>query len=124
MTLRFHIHSKLKRAKALALVNSGATENFMSLQYAKYLQLPIKRLKKQRRLFNVDGTPNKSGNLQFYTDLAVQTGTQKTHLRFFLTDLGENKAILGYPWFSAVQPKIDWRKGWIDHSQQIGRAHV
>jgi len=25
--------------------------------------------------------------------------------------------ILGYPWFAAVQPKIDWRRGWIDHTQ-------
>jgi hypothetical protein len=38
-------------------------------------------------------------------------------MRFFLTDLGEHKIILGYPWFVAKQPKIDWAKGWIDHSQ-------
>jgi len=42
MTLRFFIHSKLKRAEAIALIDSGATENFMNLEYAKYLQLPIK----------------------------------------------------------------------------------
>jgi hypothetical protein len=32
-------------------------------------------------------------------------------------NLGENKAILGYPWFAAMQPQIDWRRGWINHSQ-------
>jgi len=32
-------------------------------------------------------------------------------------DLGENKVILGYPWFVAMQPKIDWAKGWIAHNQ-------
>jgi hypothetical protein len=25
--------------------------------------------------------------------------------------------ILGYPWFATAQPKIDWARGWIDHSQ-------
>ena len=25
--------------------------------------------------------------------------------------------ILGYPWFTVTQPRIDWKKGWIDHSQ-------
>jgi Reverse transcriptase (RNA-dependent DNA polymerase) len=25
--------------------------------------------------------------------------------------------ILGYPWFTAFQPKIDWKQGWIDHGQ-------
>jgi hypothetical protein len=117
MTLRFYAHSKSKRAEALALIDSGATKNFMSLQYAKYLQLPIKRLAERRRLFNVDRTPNKSGDLEYYMDLEVRTGMQRTNLWFFLSDLGDNKAILGYPWFAAVQPKIDWLRGWLDHSQ-------
>ena len=117
MTICFFIHSKSKRAKSLALIDSGATENFISLEYTKYLHLPIKHLAQPRKLFNVDKTPNKAGDLQYYTDLKVQTGTQRTNLQFFLTNLGENKAILGYPWFAAVQPKIDWKRGWIDHSQ-------
>jgi hypothetical protein len=117
MTIQTYVHSKSKRAELVALVDSGATENFMNLQYAEYLQLPIKRLPEPRRLLNVDGTPNKSGTLQFYTDLNVQTGTQHTTLRFFLSELEDNKAILGYPWFAAVQPRIDWKRGWIDHAQ-------
>jgi len=117
MTLRFFIHSKSKRAEAIALIDSGAAENFMNLGYTKYLQLPIKRLEEPWNLFNVDGTTNKSRSLQFYTNLQVQTGSQRANLRFFLTDLGDNKAILGYPWFATVQPHIDWKKGWVDHSQ-------
>ena len=117
MTMRFFIHSIAKRAEALTLVNSGATENFISLPYAQWLKLPIKRLAQPRKLYNVNGTQNKSGELQFYTNLSVQTGTNHTLLCFFLTNLGEQKAIFGYPWFTAVQPKIDWRRGWIDHTQ-------
>ena len=71
MTIRFFVHSVAKRAKGIALVDSGATKNFMNLTYAKWLRLPIKRLPEPRKLFNVDGTENKSGRLQFYTDLDV-----------------------------------------------------
>jgi hypothetical protein len=117
MTIRFFVHSIAKRAELIALVDSGATENFMNLTYAKWLRLPIKKMDQPRKLFNVDGTKNKSGELQYYTDLQVRTGTSTTSLRFFLSDLGEHKAILGYPWFAATQPKIDWKKGWIDHTQ-------
>ena len=117
MTLRFFVHSIAKRAKAIALVNSGATENFMNLTYAKWLQLPIKQMDEPRKLLNVDGTENKSRELRFYTDLQVQTGTNYTNLQFYLTKLGEQKAILGYPWFAVAQPKIDWKRGWIDHTQ-------
>jgi hypothetical protein len=117
MTVRFFIHTKSKRAKALALVDSGATENFMNLNYARYLHLPIQQLAIPQKLYNVDGTSNQSGDLLYYTDLAVQTGDKRVNLRFFLSNLGENKAILGYPWFAAMQLQIDWRRGWIDHSQ-------
>ncbi len=44
-------------------------------------------------------------------------GANHTNLCFYLTELGEQKAILGYPWFATAQPKIDWKQGWIDHTQ-------
>ena len=89
----------------------------MNLSYAKWLRLPIKQLERTRKLFNADGTENKSGELKYYTDLNVRTGHQTTFLRFFLTDLGDHKVILGYSWFAAIQPNIDWKRGWIDHTQ-------
>jgi hypothetical protein len=52
----------------------GATENFMNLTYAKWLKLPIQQLPQLRKIFNVDRTTNKSGDLQYYTNLKVQTG--------------------------------------------------
>ena len=36
-------------------------------------------------------------------------------MRFFLTHLGGNPIILGYPWFMAMEPCITWLKGWIDY---------
>jgi hypothetical protein len=60
---------------------------------------------------------NKAGELCYYTDLETRTGTTTTKLQFFLSDLGEHKVILGYLWFTAVQPNIDWKRGWIDHAQ-------
>ncbi len=46
----------------------------MNLTYAKWLQLPIKQMDEPRKLLNVDGTENRSGELRYYTDLWVQTG--------------------------------------------------
>jgi hypothetical protein len=74
MTVRFFMHTKSKRAEALALVDSGATENFMNLDYARYLHLPIQQLPIPRKLYNVDSTSNQSSDLLYYTDLSVQTG--------------------------------------------------
>ena len=106
MTVCFHVHSITKRAEAIALVDSGATENFMNLSYTRWLKLPIQALQQPRKIFNVDGTTNKSGELKYFTDLEVQTGPNWSKLQFFLTDLGENKAILGYSWFAAVLSRL------------------
>src|ERR1700742_5297184 len=38
-------------------------------------------------------------------------------MQFMLSDLGDQNCILGYPWFAAMQPCIDWARGWLDHDQ-------
>ncbi len=38
-------------------------------------------------------------------------------LRYFLSDLGDSRVILGYLWFTTTQPKINWARGWIAHDQ-------
>lgn len=111
MTVQLYLHSANKQAKTSALVDSGATKNFLNLAYARWLKLPIKQLAQPRKLFNVDRSLNKAGELQFYTNLSTWIGSNQTKLQFFLTELGEHKVILGYPWFTAVQPKIDWCQG-------------
>ncbi len=69
MTVRVFIHSTAKRAETI--LDSGATENFLNLEYAKWLRLPIKKMTQPRKLFNIDRTENKAGQLQYYTDLAT-----------------------------------------------------
>ena len=65
----------------------------------------------------MDGTENKSGALCYYTDLQFKTGTQTINQRFYLLDLRDHKAIFGYLWTTAFQPRVDWKKGWINISQ-------
>jgi hypothetical protein len=117
MMLRIFIHSRSKRAKTVTLLDSGATENFMNIKYAQKMKLPIQQLTEERRLFNVNGMQNKAGSLKYFTDVTTRMGEKSTRLQYFLTDLGENQVILGYPWFASAQPWIDWVKGWIDYTQ-------
>jgi len=41
MTLCIFVHSRSKRAETVALLDSGATENFINISYAQKLNLPI-----------------------------------------------------------------------------------
>jgi hypothetical protein len=98
-------------------VDCSATENFIDTDHAYALRLPLTRLKNLREVFNVDKTPNRQGPITHYTDAAVRTGGRTRTMRFFLMHLGRNPLILGYPWFSEMEPQITWSKGWIDYNQ-------
>ena len=117
MQLHVFIHLTHKWDEAAALLDSGATENFIQELYAQQLKLPIKCLLYTRPVYNINGTLNKNGHIHSYTNLEMQTGQQRTKLCFFLTDIGNQKLILGYPWFAAMQPNIDWAWGWIEAEQ-------
>ena len=117
MSIKVYVNTSNKRAETAALLDSGATENFITTHYANWLRLPIKQLLRARKVCNVNGTSNKQGDITHFTDLEVQTGAKRVKMQFFLTDLGEQKVILGYPWFAAMQPKVDWARAWIDYEQ-------
>ena len=77
MTIKAYIHMASKRAEVESLLDSGATENFISEDMAYQMRLPITRLHQPRPLFNIDGTKNRKGDITRYTDLEVQTGQKK-----------------------------------------------
>ena len=108
MTLKVFLHSRDQRAETNALLDSGATENFIHPNYARQKRLPVKLLPHPRKIVNVDGTSNAAGEIKHYVDLEMTQGAKKVQLRFFITDIGERDVILGYPWFAAIQPNIDW----------------
>ena len=56
----------------------------------------------------VDGTHNSAGEIKHYVDLEMTQGSKQVNLQFFLTNIGKHEIILGYPWFTAIQPNINW----------------
>ena len=132
MSLWLYLHTRNERAETSALLDSGATENFIHLDYAWRKWLTVKQLVTPRKIVNVDKTPNTKGEICYYVDLDMNHGTTKVCLHFFLTDIGDWDIILGYPWFAAVQPNIDWARGWIAteqlpvilQTQDANKAHL
>src|SRR6266403_3907436 len=122
MTVHVFIHLNAKRAKTTSLLDSGMTENFLNLNYAKWLCLPIRKMSHPQKLFDVDGMENKAGQLQYYTDLAIHTRSTFTNMCFFLTELGEHKAILGLQQYNQ---KLTGRgDGLIKHNYPLFLKHL
>jgi hypothetical protein len=59
----------------------------------------------------VDGTENQGGIIDKSCVLRVRRGERQLAQRFYVTNLGQDHIILGYPWLREFNPEIDWRKG-------------
>jgi hypothetical protein len=70
-------------------------------------------LDKPVKAYNVDRTGNKRGTINAYVNLEFSLGEQKFKKWFYVTGLGKQKIILGFPWLHKYNPIIDWKKGEI-----------
>src|SRR5580693_3645041 len=111
MKLSVPVQTARITAEQTALLDSGATENFISHRTWRALGIGRQQLDKSIPVHNVDGTKNHLGNIRHYCWLRVIHNGQEKLQRFFLTDLGQDRIILGYPFLREFNPSIDWREG-------------
>jgi hypothetical protein len=114
MRIPVSIRTSYFMADKRALVDSGATDNFMHPNFATKMGLGMKELPSPRKIFNIDNTTNKSGKITHYLDLDVYTKGIHREMRFLITDIGSEDILLGYPWLASFEPKFSWRHAVID----------
>jgi hypothetical protein len=103
-------------ANIKALVDSGATDNFIHPNFVKRMGLGQREFDKPKNIYNIDDTTNKSGQITHYISLAVTTAGRTQEMRFLITDIGREDVLLGYPWLSTYKPRFSWKHSTIDES--------
>ena len=111
MKLTVPVYTAHAMAKQTALLDSGATENFISHRTWEKLGIGKKALEHPIIVYNVDGTRNKKGEVTHYCWLQVKHGGQEKLQQFFLMSLGGDRMILGYPFLREFDPPLNWAKG-------------
>src|SRR6266702_2668252 len=105
-------------AEREVLIDSGATDNFISKNLLHRLKIGYLPVETPIKIWNVDGTHNQDGAISHFTDLQVRTGDETKTLRFLITNLGRDEVILGYPWLTAFEPVIHWKDTTLDKECQ------
>jgi hypothetical protein len=93
------LHTGSKRAMKKALLNTGATKNFIHPCVVKQLSLRTKKLTKPRKVKNMDGTLNQSGEITDAVTLIITYNGKPTQHLFFIANIASDDLILGYPFF-------------------------
>lgn len=89
------------------MLDSGATELFVSKRYAECAKLPLQCLQQDLSLHNIDGSDNKAGVITYFTRLRLQVRQHDKEWDFLITDLGLESIILELPWLHEVNLQID-----------------
>ena len=111
MKLTVPVYTARAMAEQTALLDSGATKNFISHRTWEKLGIGKKALEHPIIVYNVNGTRNKRGEVTHYCWLQVKHGGQEKLQQFFLTSLGGDRIILGYPFLREFNPPVNWVKG-------------
>ena len=114
LNIKVNFERTRETATASALIDSGATENFIDVQTAERWGLPRKTLPRPRPIVNVNGMENKAGMVTEACILEVLHNNKQHLQRFYVMDLGFDRVLLGYPWLSTFSPQIDWKTGQVE----------
>ena len=69
MKVPIALHTRYNMADIKALVDLGATDNFVSTHFLKEMGIKTRPLDKPKRIYNIDDTANKAGRITDYVIL-------------------------------------------------------
>jgi len=107
-TKRIDIHEE---RTVKSLLNSGATEMFVSRSLAEKGGYRLIKLKQLIQVRNVDGTSNSRGTITHEVEVNMFYKGHVERVQMDVYELGKTDIILGMPWLVAHNPEIDWEKG-------------
>lgn len=90
-------------SEAKGIIDSGASQNFLNIQLARELGLDLSV--NTHRVLLANGS---QADIPFSAVAEVTWGGRQERIEFLVGKLGP-QAVLGLPWLSTFDPRIDWR---------------
>jgi len=113
MTIPIKISGKTEKENVdtPGLLDSKAGGKFIDQNYTRKSGFKIQQLEQPLKAFNVDGMENKRGTIKSFMDLDLTIFGKRRNTQLFVTRLGKQKIILGFPWLNEHNPEINWKTG-------------
>uniref|UniRef100_A0A0W0FLQ0 Pro-pol protein n=1 Tax=Moniliophthora roreri TaxID=221103 RepID=A0A0W0FLQ0_MONRR len=109
--LQYKVGTKIIETKAL--LDSGARGRFISSTLARSLGRKWIQLPEKIKVFNVDGTANKTAWITHVVELEFNIAGKECRENFMISGIGDEEMILGLPWLRYHNPAINWETGEI-----------
>jgi predicted aspartyl protease len=97
--------------RTTAMVDCGATENFIDKKYAEQVGIPLDKKKIPRTVLAVDGREVASGPVTHDITVELAINNHRETIKLHCITIGNLPIIVGLPWLKKHNPKINWREG-------------
>jgi hypothetical protein len=101
-----------------AMIDCGATENFIDREYARQNWIPLSQKAVPRQCLAVDGTEVLGGPITHEALLDVTINNHEETVRLQCITIGNSSIILGLPWLRKHNPTIDWKENRVSFSSE------
>ena len=96
-----------------AMIDSGASENFIDREYAQANQIPLQRKAVSRTVLTVDGSEVIGGPVTHNTLVDLDINNHYENIRLHCITIGNTPIILGLPWLKLHDPDIRWKNNQV-----------
>jgi hypothetical protein len=101
------LNIKILSQSTKAIINSGATGNFILPEYKEKLRIPGQIKTEPVPIMGLNGELFKEKLDQETGDLTININNHEEMINFNIIKLGKYKIMLGIPWLSKHNPEID-----------------
>ena len=103
----------MEEASTEAMVDTGATRDFVDQDSADRAKLPTRKLSQPIPVYNVDGTLNEAGSIRKVVDMIMTYDSHSERILLAITRLGKQSMILGITWLNKHNLEIDFHAGTV-----------
>jgi hypothetical protein len=114
----------MEEAATEAMVNTGATGEFINQDFVDRTGLPTCKLAQPILVYNVDGTPNEAGSINKVVNVVMGYNGHSECILLAVTQLGKQSMILRFTWLKKHNPEIDFQTQLLKMSRCLPRCCV
>ena len=107
------LQGKKEKLKINAIIDSGATEDFIDKEVCKKHQITMTPTENPREIYLADGNPSDMGPVTHIAKVPMTIGNHEELATLQVANLENHKVILGRPWLKEHNSKIDWERNKI-----------
>ena len=108
--IKVNLHGKYGSSNINAMIDSGATEDFIDKGICDKHEITTKKAGKPGEIYLADGNLSEMGLITHIAEVPMEIGGHRVLATLQVANLQNHEIILGMPWLRGHNPKIDWEE--------------